>query len=487
MYDTMNRDNIIQDVLVGIVTAFVSIPISMGYAQVAGLPPAYGLYGSFLPILAFGLLTSSKRFVFGVDAAPAALCGGLLATIGMASSSQEAIKLVPAITLLTAGWLFVFYLLDAGRFTRFISVPVMGGFITGIGSTIILMQVPKLFGGTSGRGELHELLIHIFKEAQGGFHLLSFVLGILTIIMIRIFARLYPRIPMAVIVMVAGALLTRLLHLERLGVKLLPKVDRGFPRVAFPDFSLVPVHLRAIVLSSMVIALVIVAETLLASGNLAQKHGEKLNNRKEIFAYTIANVLSSLVGCCPVNGSVSRSGLADQYGVHSQIMSVAASVTMGFVLLFGTGFIAWLPVPILTGIVISALLGTLEWELASSLHKVDRMEWVIFYVAFFVVLLFGTIYGVAAGVVLSFFTVIVRASRPPTEFLGWIEEEDEFVPLGEYPQAKRIKDISIYRFRGALFFANIDRFCRDIEDEAENEPEMIFVDCRGISSIDVTA
>ena len=94
MYDTMDRDNIMQDVLVGIVTAFVSIPISMGYAQVAGLPPAYGLYGSLLPILAFGLLTSSKRFVFGVDAAPAALCGGLLATIGMASSSQEAIKVL---------------------------------------------------------------------------------------------------------------------------------------------------------------------------------------------------------------------------------------------------------------------------------------------------------------------------------------------------------------------------------------------------------
>ena len=106
---------ILKDMLAGIIIALISIPISMGYSQIAGLPMIYGLYGSLLPILIYGLITTSKDFVFGVDAAPAALTGGVIAAMGIASESEEAIKTVPVITLAVSIWLLLFYILKAGR------------------------------------------------------------------------------------------------------------------------------------------------------------------------------------------------------------------------------------------------------------------------------------------------------------------------------------------------------------------------------------
>ena len=126
----------------------------MGYAQIAGLPAVYGLYGSVFPIIIFGLLSTSRQFVFGVDAAPAALVGAALVTLGVTPGTEQAMQVVPVITFFTALWLLVFFLFKAGKLVNYISTPVMGGFISGICTTIILMQVPKLYGAGAGTGEL---------------------------------------------------------------------------------------------------------------------------------------------------------------------------------------------------------------------------------------------------------------------------------------------------------------------------------------------
>ena len=115
-----------KDIFSGIIMAAVSIPISMGYAQIAGLPAVYGLYGSVFPILFFALFSTSKQFIFGVDAAPAAIVGAALVSLGIESGSKEAMQYVPVIALLTGLWLLLFYFLKAGRIVDFISTPVMG-------------------------------------------------------------------------------------------------------------------------------------------------------------------------------------------------------------------------------------------------------------------------------------------------------------------------------------------------------------------------
>ncbi len=155
------KENLPKDILAGIIIAAVSIPISMGYAQIAGLPAVYGLYGSVFPIIVFALFSTSPQFIFGVDAAPAALVGGALLSFEIEAQSAEAMVVVPVLTFYVGAWLLLFFALGAGKLVNFISKPVMGGFISGVCSTVILMQVPKLFGGTAGTGELFELLEHI--------------------------------------------------------------------------------------------------------------------------------------------------------------------------------------------------------------------------------------------------------------------------------------------------------------------------------------
>ena len=217
-----------KDLFAGLVVALVSIPISMGYAQIAGLPPVYGLYGSLLPILVFGLLTTSPQFVVGVDAMPAVMVGGVLAQLEIAPESAEALRLVPLMAYLVAAWFVILWLFRAGRVVKYISTPVMGGFISGVGATIILMQVPKLFGGSPGTGEIFDLVGHIVQQLAE-WNGLSFVLGGGTVLLLLFCKKKIPKVPMTVIMMVAGAALQYAVHLERYGVKLMTQVESGLP------------------------------------------------------------------------------------------------------------------------------------------------------------------------------------------------------------------------------------------------------------------
>ena len=474
------------DIIAGIIVALVSIPISMGYAQIAGLPAAYGLYGSLLPVLVYAFTTSSPQFVFGVDATPAVLVGGTLAALGVTTGSDEAMRLVPAITLVVAAWLLIFSLIKAGRIVNYISTPVMGGFISGIGITIILMQVPKLFGGTAGTGELIELTLHITDQLKY-FNVLSAVLGFGTVVIILVCKKYMPKFPMSVVLMVLGAMATAFLHIDRFGVKLLPHVDAGFPKLSIPDVTLLRNNTSEIVVLGLTCALVIMAQTLLATNNYANRYGYKVDNNREVLAYSLANVASAVSGSCPLNGSVSRTGIADQFGCKTQLMSVTAAVTMLVVVLFATPLLEYLPVPILTGIVVAALIGIVEYKLADKLRKVNRAEFFIFLAAMFGVLLFGTIYGVIIGVILSFIAVIIRAVVPPRSLLGCIPGHEGFYNLNRNRNALEIQHVVMYRFSGNLFFANVSTFLQDIENAIKDDTRVVIVDASGIGSIDITA
>lgn len=482
----VRKDNLAKDILAGIIVALVSIPISMGYAQVAGLPAVYGLYGSVFPILLYCLCTSSPQLIFGVDATPAALVGGALASFGVVAGSQEAMDLVPVITLATAVWLIVFYFVKAGKLVNYISKPVMGGFISGIGCTIILMQLPKLFGGSAGTGELVVLIINICEQAQY-FNGISAFLGVGTMVLILLFKKWFPKFPMSVVMLVVGACIGIFFDVEKYGIALLPKVESGLPKLHIPQVTLLLEQGEDIIMLSLSIALVIVAQTLLTANNYAMKYNYKIENNREVLAYAIGNVAGAFVGCCPINGSVSRTGIGDQYGGKSQVMSLTATVTMILVLLFGTDLLSCLPVPVLTGIVLTALIGIIEIGVAKKTWQSDKQEFLIFMAAFLGVLLLGTVYGVIVGVMLSFVAVIVRAIVPPKAFLGVIPGHEDFYTLKRNRNAKPIQNTIIYRFSGNLFFGNINTFQQDIEDAICDNTKQVIVDARGIGSIDMTA
>ena len=479
-----DRKNLIKDIIAGIIILAVSIPISMGYAQIAGLPAVYGIYGSVFPILAFALFSTSPQFIFGVDAAPAALVGSALLSLNIELGSDEAIAAVPVMTFFVAVWLLAFYFMKAGKLVNYISAPVMGGFITGICTTIILMQIPKIMGGSSGTGEFFELAEHIYETLKHA-NIPSVIMGVIALVILLVSKKLIPKFPMAVVLMFAGTIITLNMPIRDWGINTLSAVEPGLPKWSIPDFSIISIQQTITI--SLSVAVVIMAETLLAENSFAQKNNYRINDNQEILAFSVGNFMAAFTGCCPINGSVSRTAMGEQYQAKTQLTGIVAGLSMIVLLICGTGFIGYLPIPILTAIVISALLGATEFDLAARLWKLSRTEFLIFVGAFLGVLLLGTINGVLIGIILSFTEMIIRTSKPSRCFLGIQPGHRHFRDLKEGNQIHAIEGVIIYRFSSNLFFANIGVLQRDIEDSIKPDTKAVILDASGIGSIDITA
>ena len=471
-----------RDILTGVVIALLSIPLSMGYAQVAGLPPQYGLYGSLVPVLIYSLLTSSPRIVFGVDAAPAALVATLLPELGAVPGSPDAPAMMATVTCLTGLWLTLFCLLRGGRFSKFVSEAVLGGCVSGIGTVVILAQAPRLFGGTVTRGRAPVLIAHLVNEL-GDFHALSFVMGLATIIIILL-ARRQTKVSMSVVLMCAGIALNAVFHFERYGVELVGAVPAGLPPIIAPNWTPLFHHTEALLIDTLAVALVIAAETLVSTKEFARRHGERVDGTRELLAFAAGNLAAGLFGSSPAIGSLSRTNRANKLGVSSQWMSVSMSAAMGLFLLFGTPLLSLLPVPILTGIVIGSLGTILEFDLAAHLWKADRPNFIIFAAAFAAEML-GVAEGVLVGVALSFASFTMEATAQPSYFLGGMEGHEGFFDLKKTPHARPIQHTVLYQFNGPLFFATIDGFERDLTDALRDDTELVVV--TGVSSVDVFA
>lgn len=480
-----DKKNVLSDVIAGLIVMSVSIPISMGYAQIAGLPACYGLYGSIIPILLFSLISTSKQFVIGVDAAPAALVGGALASMEIKAGSDEALQVVPLITLLVAGWLMLFSVLRLGKLVSYISKPVMGGFISGIAMTIILMQIPKLMGHGTVTGELFEML-HGISLVVDEINWVSLALGVATILICLLCKKIAPKFPISVLIMLVGVLLSTKGRIrEQYGVSLLSAVEPGLP--ALHRFDFVGWNYKNLLETSFTIALVITASSLLAENNFANKNGYVIRKNREIFAFGLGNLGAALVGSCPINGSVSRTSMTEQFESKSQLSSMVAGTSMLVLLCSFTGFIQYLPVPVLTGIVMAALLGIIDIKLAKRLYKVNKVELFIFLAAFFGVLIFGTVAGVIIGVCLSFVDVLIRTTKTPHSLVGVVPGKSGFHSLERNSGAREIQDTVIFRFRGSLFFANVERFETELEKVIKDSTRNVIIDASGINDIDMSA
>lgn len=377
-----DKKNLPKDILAGIIIMAVSIPISMGYAQISGLPAVYGLYGSVFPIILFALFSTSPQFIFGVDAAPAALVGAAVLGMGIEAGSKEAMTVVPVFTF--CGTVAFGILLHECRKAGELHICAGYGRIYHRHMYYNHTDAGAKAHGLCGRNRrAFELSEHIW-EALHHINAAALVMGIVALAILVVSKRLVPKFPMAVVLMVTGALFTYFGPVKEWGVPTLSAVEPGMPRWYIPDFEAVFSVQKAseVIVLSLSVAVVIMAETLLAENNFAQKNGYRIDDNTELLAFSIGNMAAAFTGCCPINGSVSRTAMSEQYEGKTQLTGLVAGVSMIAVLLFCTGFIGYLPVPVLTAIVISALMGATEFHLAKRLWKVSRTEFFIFVGAF---------------------------------------------------------------------------------------------------------
>ena len=339
-------------------------------------------------------------------------------------------------------------------------------------------------GSPAGTGEFIELAEHIFL-AITKINWLSFGMGIGALVILIVSKKLIPKVPDGNRYYDCRSSLDNCLSCKPVWCSSPAGSSTRLPRLIFPDFT--GINLTQAVGRALMVAVVIMAETLLSENNFASKNGYELDDRQEILACAAGNLAAGAVGCCPVNGSISRTSMNEQYGGKTQVVSITAGLTMAVVLIGATGFIEYLPVPVLTAIVISALMNVVETHLAVRLFKVSRNEFYIFIAAGIGVLFLGTIYGVVIGILLSFVAVILRATNPPRSFRGMIPGKEVYYDLERNRFAYPIKHVIIYRFSENLFFANIKVLVSDIENSIKEDTKVVILDASAINSLDITA
>lgn len=346
------------DIMAGLVIAALTIPVSMGYAQVAGLPSVYGLYGSILPCIAYALFSSSPQVVFGLDAAASAITGSIVAAAGIAFDSDEALVMIPALAFFTGCILVLFGVLRAGRLIGYISKPVMGGFVTGLAISVIMTQIPKLLGVKVPSSEdLFENIQNIVL-ALPQTNLTALVMGCAALAILLLGKRFIPRVPMSLIVLVASVAITQQLHLEDQGVMILGAIDAGLPPLMLPNLTFEKVGTT--IGYAFTIAVVVTAESTLAGNTFASRNHYRINNNRELIAFGMANFAASFVGTVPASASVSRTAASDTAGGKSQLSSIFAAGFIALVCLFLSPYLYYLPTPVLGAIVTAALVGLVE-------------------------------------------------------------------------------------------------------------------------------
>jgi high affinity sulfate transporter 1 len=487
------------DVLAGVTVAALIIPLSIGYAQVAGLPPEAGLYASLIPLLAYALLGSARRLIVGPDAATAALVAATI--VPLASAPDERMRLASALALLVALCFVGMRLARLGFVADFLSRPILVGYMTGVGISVALDQVPKILGASPLRDVAAVLagtdLVGIgpaaFFDALGvalsraSIDLPSLVIGGLVFTAIMIGDRVLPGLPVALPALVTALVVSTLLGLPGGGMLVLGPVPAGLPPVALPLVSID--EALALLPGALGIAMLSFADTALTGRSFAARHDERTDPDRELVALAAADLGASMTSGYPISSSPSRTAAAEAAGSSTQLTSIVASAAVALLLLFLTGPLAALPIPALGAVILSSALRFIDLGGVRRIWRVERAEGIIAMAALIGVIVYGTLAGVGIAVLLAGFNVFRRSARPVIEELGRVHGTSTFAAVERDQTAERLDGTLVVRFAGPLFFATVGGFTARIRQLLIDRPDVrrVVVDAASIVDLDLTA
>jgi sulfate permease, SulP family len=494
------RADLPREVVNGITLAALMIPLNIGYAEVAGLPPTAGLYAAILPVIVFALFCSSRHLVASPDAAVAALIVALITPFA-AIGSPFYLQLVYAQTLLCALVFVLFWVFRLGFLVNFLSRPVVVGFIAGLGVEILTGQIAKIMNiSTVAEGWAREVIEIITKIPQA--NLYSVLIGGGTILLIRLLKRSAPQLPGALIALVLATIIVQIFALETNGVSVLGSVPSGLPRLTVPQVSLAD-YLKLLP-GALAICLVSLPDALVLGRRYGKQFGYRFDGDQEMFALGAANVAAGLTGGFATGASASRTVAMVNGGARTQAPSLVAAAVVMAALLFFTGVLALLPSAALAGIVANAVIGLIDLPELRMLFRLRRSEGWIGVASLFGVLILGPLLGVLLAFLLSAIEVVRRASRPSTGVLARIpgkvslhlrevapgETSGENTPGSEHVAlAQTLPGLVVYRFSDPLYFANASVFREEVDRLTTPGDPLVrwfVLDAQAVSDIDTT-
>jgi SulP family sulfate permease len=443
-----------RDLVAGVTVAALALPSAMAYAEVAGLSPVHGLYALLLPTLAYVLLGSSRQLIVGPEGSISTLVAVAILPLAVAASLGAA-ELAAMLALLVAACFALARVLRLGWIADYFSRPVLLGYIHGVAVVLVIGQLGKLLGlSIEARNPLPQLW-EVVREL-GSISGVTLALATVALAALLALRFVMPRVPAALVVVVAAIGLSSALDLQAHGVAVVGAIPAGLPSFDVPTPPLKDViHL---VPAALGIFLVSFADEILTARSFAGKRNQHVRASQELLAMGAANAAAGFTQGFSIGASGSRTAVNDDMGARTQIAGLVAAGTVLVILLFLTEPVQYLPKAVLGAVIVSAAIGLVEPEAWRTLAAVDRVEVAIAGVTTGCVVGFGVLEALGVAVGLSVIDTVRRSARPHDAVLGWVERLGRYADVSLHPAARVTPGVVVYRLDDRLFFANARYF-----------------------------
>lgn len=478
-----------RDVVAGLVLTALLVPQGMAYAELAGLPAITGLYTSITCLIGYALLGPSKLLVLGPDSSLGPMIAAtILPLAGAGGDPAKAIALASMLSLMVAACMIGAGAAKLGYVADLFSKPTQIGYLNGLALTILVGQLPKLFGfSTDADGFVEEVRAFVQGLSDSETVAAALAVGVAGLVVIQVLNRFLPKFP-AVLVAVVGAIAaTVAFDLGAHGVSLVGTLPKGFPPLTVPHVAFA--DLGPLFLGAVGITLVALTDTISTSSAFAARTGQEVEANQEMIGIGAANLAAGLFQGFPVSTSGSRTAVAESAGSRTQVTGLVGAGAITAMIVLVPGLLRNLPQPILAAVVISASLSLADIAATRRLWHQRRMEFGVSMAAFLGVVLLGVLPGIALAVVISILNVFRRMWWPYTAVLGRVDGLDGYHDRSVHPDGLLPDGLVIYRFDAPLLFANARLFRDEIRAIAATDPapRWIVVAAEPLTDVDTTA
>jgi len=476
------------DIVAGLVITTMLVPVGIAYAEASGLPGINGLYATIVPLLAYALFGPSRILVLGPDSSLAPVILTVVLPLS-AGDPQRAVVLGGMIAIVSGVVCVGAGLARLGFITELLSKPIRYGYMNGIALTVLLSQIPKLFGfSVKGGGPLRQAWGIVDKIMSGNMNIVTLIIGACTLALILLLKR-WPRVPGILIAVVAATVAVAAFDFaKRAGVSVLGPLPQGLPspRVPFAHLDdLVP-----IIMGGVAVALVSFADTSVLSRTYAARLRTPVDPNQEMVGLGVANLAAAFFQGFPISSSSSRTPVAEAAGAKTQLTGVVGAIAIAVLLMLAPQLLQNLPHTALAAVVIAAAIGLIEVNDLRRIYRIQRWEFWLSMACFAGVAVFGAIPGIALAIAIAVIEFLWDGWRPHSAVLGSVDRLKGYHDLKRYPDARLLPGLVLFRWDAPLFFANAELFHQRILDAIANSPtpvRWLVVAAEPVTSVDVTA
>jgi high affinity sulfate transporter 1 len=477
-----------QDISAGLVLTTMLVPVGLAYAAASGLPGICGLYATIVPLLAYAIFGPSRILVLGPDSSLAPLILAVVLPLS-AGDPHRAVALAGVMAIISGVVCIAAGVARLGFITELLSKPIRYGYMNGIALTVLLSQIPKLFGfSIDVEGPLRQSIAIVQQVLAGHTNPVTLAIGTGALVLILLLKR-YPRIPGTLIAVVAATVLVGALDLAtRSGVAILGPLPRGLPMPSLPLIS--PDHLLTVITGALAVALVSFADTSVLSRTYAARLHAPVDPNQEMVGLGVANLASGFFQGFPISSSSSRTPVAEAAGARTQLTGVVGAIAIALLLVLAPSLLQSLPTGALAAVVIAAAIGLIEVADLRRIYRIQQWEFWLSMVCFAGVAVLGAIPGIALAITIAVIEFLWDGWRPHSAVLGQVPGIRGYHDVSRHPAGRQIPGLVLLRWDAPLFFANAELFQDRVLGAVAGAPtplHWLVVTAEPVTSIDVTS